>query len=114
MNDVDRKPIKQGWSAAWLAVKFILGVPILVVVCGAVPVAMAIVGNMVDVCPSGFHVGHFPCDVSLIFFLIVLLIAGLGIWLLLWILRLEVIWNRFQPWCARNARKWHERLDRSQ
>jgi len=114
MNDVDRKPVSQGWSAAWLAAKFILAVPILGMVCAAFVFAMAIVGNMVDVCPSGFHVGHFPCDVSLIICLIVLLIVGLGIWLLLWILRLEVIWNRFQPWFARKVRKWHERLDRRQ
>jgi len=106
MNDVDSKPIKQGRSVTWLAVKFILAVPILGVICAAVVFAMSIVvENMADVCSRGFHVGHFPCDASLIVCLILLLIAGLGSWLLLWIVRLEVVWERFQRWLARNARK---------
>ena len=113
MNDVDRTPMKQGWSPAWLVAKFILAVPILGVICFALVFALEIiVDNMVDACRSGFHVGHFPCDVSLIFCLILLLIMGLGYWLLLWILRLEIIWNRFQSWLALNARKWHERIER--
>ena len=102
---VDSRPVKQGWSAAWLAAKFILAVPILGVVCVAFWFTITIiVGNMVDVCSRGFHVGHFPCDVSLMVCLILQLIVGLGIWLLLWILRLEVPWNRLQSWFARSRR----------
>ena len=104
MNDVDSRPVKQGWSAAWLAAKFILAVPTLGVVCVAFWLAIVIAVEMMDACPSGFLVGHFPCGVALVFLLIVLLIVGVGIWLLLWIGRLEVIWNRLQSWFARNAR----------
>jgi hypothetical protein len=115
MDDVHAKPVNQGWSAAWLAAKFLLSLPILGVVCAAFVFALGIVvENMTDVCPRGFHVGHFPCDVSLLACMILLLIIGLGIWLLLWIVRLETVWNRFQPWFARNARKWHARLSRRQ
>src|SRR5262249_21166915 len=103
MNDgKDSAPLSQGWSPAWIAAKFILAVPILGVICAAFVSAMTIVvENMMDVCSLGFHIGHFPCDVSLIVCLILLLIVGLGIWLLLWIGRLEVAWNR-----------WRERLER--
>ena len=113
MNDVDGKSSNQGWSAAWLAAKFILAVPTLGVIGLALVLILDIAGdNMVGVCPRGFHVGHFPCDASLVVCLMLLLIAGLGACLLLWIVRLEVIWNRFQQWLVRNARKWHEWLDR--
>jgi len=97
MNDGnDSAPVNQGWSAAWLAAKFIFAVPILGVVCAAFAFAIAIGSNMTDVCPRGFHVGHFPCDVSLIVCLLLLLIVGLGIWLLLWIVRLDAVWRRLQ------------------
>lgn len=112
-SNVDGKSRRQGWSPGWLAVKFILAVPTLGVICFAFVLILGIaVDNMMDVCPRGFHIGHFSCDVSLIVCLILLLIAVLGACLLLWIFRLEVIWNRFQQWLARNARKWHEPLDR--
>jgi hypothetical protein len=98
MNDgKDSEPVNQGWSPAWLAAKFILAVPVLGVVCAAwVFVIDIVVENMPDVCGRGFHVGHFPCDASLIVCLILLLIVGLGIRLLLWIVRLDALWRRLR------------------
>jgi hypothetical protein len=113
MNDSKNSvPVNQEQSAVWIAARVLLSVPTLGVVCVAFLSAIMAAVNMTEVCPDGMSVGHIPCDVSILFGLISLLIAGLGILLLRLLGRMGAVWNRLQPDLARNARVWRERLNR--
>jgi len=97
MNDgKGSAPVNQGQSLGWIAAKFALAIPTLAVVCVGFLAVIEAAINMSYVCPDGMHVGHLPCDASIIFGLFGLLISGLGIWLLRWIGRLEATWNRWR------------------
>jgi H+/Cl- antiporter ClcA len=102
MNDAkDDAPLNQGQSPGWIVAKLVLLVPALGVVCVAFLIGLMGAINMAETCPDGLHVGHIPCDASIIFVLIGLFIGGLGIWLLRWIGRLET-----------SLKQWRERLGR--
>jgi hypothetical protein len=102
MNDgKDDAPAVREWSVGWVVTKLLLIFAAFGVLSVAFLLVLVAVINMSDTCPRGLHVGHIPCDASIMIALIGLLIGAPGICLLWWTSRLET-----------SVMRWRERLGR--